>query len=209
MGSHFINANFRRYLKTQGVEHRVATPYHPPASGQVKTSNKQIKNILHNSIHEMGREWKDKLPEALWAYRTAYTTPIGMTPNQLVYGKTCHLPVELEYKSHWAIKKWHIDLPTVGVKRQMQLGELEELREKAYHNAMMYKEKSKRWHNKKIMKKSFEPGDKVLLFNSRFKHFGRGKLRSKWDDPFTVLNFASHEAITLQDSDKNNFRING
>jgi hypothetical protein len=78
------------------------------------------------------------------------------------------------------------DLTTAGIKRQMQLLELEEWREKAYHNARMYKEKTKRWHNKRITKKAFEPGDKVLFFNSLFKLFGRAKLRSKWDDPFTV-----------------------
>jgi hypothetical protein len=102
-----------------------------------------------------------------------------------------------------------MDLPNARTKRQMQLGELEEWREKAYHNARMYKEKTKRWHDKRIKKKSFEPGDKVLLFNSRFKLFGRGKIRSKWDGPFTVLNSASHGAITLQDSDGNTFIVNG
>jgi hypothetical protein len=157
----------------------------------------------------MGRGWKEKLPEGLWAYCMAYKTPISMTPYQLVYGKTCHLPVELEYKSHWAIKKWHMDLSTTRIKRQRQLGELEEWREKAYHNAKMHEEKIKRWKDKRIKRKSFEPGDKVLLFNSRFKLFGRGKLRSKWDDPFTVLNSASHGAITLYDSDGNTFKVNG
>jgi hypothetical protein len=73
----------------------------------------------------------------------------------------------------------------------------------------MYKEKTKRWHDKRIKKKSFEPGDKVLLFNSRFKLFGQGKLRSKWDGPFTILNFASHGVVTLQDSDGNTFKVNG
>jgi hypothetical protein len=157
----------------------------------------------------MGRGWKDNVLEALWAYCTAYKTPISMTPYQLVYGKTCHLPVELEYKSHWAIKKWHMDLPTTGIKKEMQLGELEEWRQKAHHNAKMYKEKTKRWHDKRIKKRSFEPGDKVQLFNSRFKCFGCGKLRSKWDGPFTILNSAPHGVETLQDSDGNTFKVNG
>ena len=79
-------------------------------------SNKQIKNILQKTVNAMGRGWRRKLPEALWAYRTAYKTPIGMTPYQLIYGKTCHLPVELEYKFHWAIKRRNMDLQSVGIK---------------------------------------------------------------------------------------------
>jgi len=104
-GPHFIDKNFIRYLTDQGIQHSIATPYHPQTSGQAETSNKQIKNILQKTIEEMGTGWKNKLSEALWTYRTAYKTPIGMSPCQLVYGKTCHLPVELEFKAHWAIKK--------------------------------------------------------------------------------------------------------
>jgi hypothetical protein len=74
----------------------------------------------------MGVKWKDKLPEALWAYRTTYKTPIGMSPFQLVYGKTCHMPVELEFKAHWAIKRWNMDFEAAGTKQKMQLSELEE-----------------------------------------------------------------------------------
>ena len=94
-GSHFINKTFRKCLSELGVDHRVATPYHPQTSGQAETSNKQIKNILQKTVNAMGKGWKSKFPEALWAYRTAFKTPIGMTPYQLVYGKTCHLLVEL------------------------------------------------------------------------------------------------------------------
>ena len=63
-------------------------------------SNKKMKNILQKTVNEMGTAWKDKLHGALWAYRTVYKTPLGMTPYQLVYEKTCHLPVELEFKAH-------------------------------------------------------------------------------------------------------------
>jgi len=123
----------------------------------------------------MGTRWKDKLPAALWAYWTAYKRPLGMSPYQLIYGKTCHLPVELEFKAHWEIKRWNMDIEVAGVKRQMQLSELDEWREKAYHNAKMYKERSKRWHDKRIKTKDFTPRDKVLFFNSRVKLFGHGK----------------------------------
>ena len=157
----------------------------------------------------MGKGWRRKLPEALWAYRTAYKTPIMMTPYQLVYGKTCHLPVGLEYKSHWAIKRWNMDLQSAGIKRQIQLAELDEWREKAYHSSKLYKEQTKRWHDKRIKIKHFNAGDKVLLFNSRIHLFGHGKLRSKWEGPFLVLNAADHGAITLQDNDGNIFKANG
>jgi hypothetical protein len=90
----------------------------------------------------MGRSWRSKLSEALWAYRMAYKTSIGMMPYQLVYGKTCHLPLEFEHKAFWAIKKWNLDLKAAGTKRKIQIAELEESREKAYHSAKLYKDQA-------------------------------------------------------------------
>ena len=179
-GPHFIDRKFQRFLSNHGVHHNIATPYHPQTSGQAETSNKQIKNILQKTVNEMGTTSKDKLSRALWAYIIAYETPLGMSPYQLVYGKTSHLPFELEFKAHWAIKRWNMDFEAAKKKRKMQLSELEEWLEKAYHNAKHYKERTKSWHDTRLKKKKFKPGDKVLLFNSRVKLFGYGKLRSKW-----------------------------
>ena len=91
----------------------------------------------------------------------------------------------------------------------MQLVELEEWREKVYHSAKIYKDRTKRWYDKRIKPKEFKPGDKVLMFNSRVKLFGEGKPRGKWKGPYTVVNTSSHGAITLQDNDGENFKVNG
>ena len=102
-----------------------------------------------------------------------------------------------------------MDLDVAGDHRRMQLSELEEWREKAYHNSKIFKERVKRWHDKRIKKKEFTPEDKVLLFNSRVKLFGHGKLQSKWEGPFKVINSSSHGAITLQNDEGTLFKVNG
>ena len=102
-GSHFNNSHFRALLKKYGVHHRNTTPYHPQANGQVEVSNREVKTILKKIIRPDGKDWAHKLPDALWAYRMAYKTPIGMSPFRLIYGKACHLPVEIEHRAYWAI----------------------------------------------------------------------------------------------------------
>ena len=137
-GSHFINKQFESLLRKHGVKHKVATPYHPQTSGQVEVSNKQIKAILAKVVGTSKRDWATKLDEALWAYRTTYKTPIGRTPFQLLYGKSCHLPVEIEYKALWATKLLNFDINSAQEKRRITLHELEEIRLDAYESSKVY-----------------------------------------------------------------------
>ncbi|GKD60262.1 reverse transcriptase domain-containing protein [Tanacetum coccineum] len=99
-GTHFCNDQFSKVMLKYGVTHRLSTAYHPQTSGQVEVSNRGLKRILERSIGENRTSWSDKLDDALWAFRTAYKTPIGCTPYKLVYGKACHLPIELEHKAY-------------------------------------------------------------------------------------------------------------
>jgi transposase InsO family protein len=115
-GTHITGKNFKKCLSKLGIEQRVSMAYHPQTNGQAETSNRQLKNILNKTIEKGGKDWSKKLDGALWAYRTAFETPIGMTPYQFVYGKACHLPIELEHKAYWAIKEMNLDLDAAVVK---------------------------------------------------------------------------------------------
>ncbi|GJS48429.1 reverse transcriptase domain-containing protein [Tanacetum coccineum] len=170
-------------------------------------SSRGLKRILERTVRENRASWSDKLDDALWAFRTAYKTPIGCTPYKLVYGKACHLPVELEHKAYWALKHANFDLKTAGDHRKLQLNELSELRDQAYENSLIYKEKTKKLHDSKIKNRIFNVGDQVLLFNSRLKIFS-GKLKSRWSGPFTITEVYPYGTAKLSHADGSNFKVN-
>nr|GEW78351.1 reverse transcriptase domain-containing protein [Tanacetum cinerariifolium] len=207
-GTHFCNNQFTRVLIKYGVTHRLATAYHPQTNGQVEDSNRRLKRILERTVGENRTSWSDKLDDALWAFRTAYKTSIGCTPYKLVYGKLCHLPIELEHRAYWALKHVNFDLKTVGDHRKLQLNELSELLDQAYENSVIYKERTKKLHDSKIKNHIFYVGDQVLLFNSRLKIFS-GKLKTRWSGPFTITRVFPNGTIELSQPNGSNFKVNG
>ncbi|XP_019259151.1 PREDICTED: uncharacterized protein LOC109237308 [Nicotiana attenuata] len=162
-GTHFCNKLLNNVLAKYGVKHKVSIAYHPKTSGQVEVSNGEVKQILEKTVSGNRKDWAGKLRDALWAYRTAYKTPIARE------------------------------------KRLLQLNELDEFRLHAYENAELYKEKTKRWHDKHIQHREFELGQEVLLFNSRLKLFPV-KLKSRWAGPFVVVSVRPHRAVELRDT---------
>ncbi|GJZ30212.1 reverse transcriptase domain-containing protein [Tanacetum coccineum] len=191
-----------------GVTHRLSIAYHPQTSGKVKVLNHGLKRILERTVGENRASWSDKLEDVLWAFRTAFKTPIGCNPYKLVYRKTCHLPIELEHMAYWALKHCNFDLKTAGDNRKVQMNELNELRDQAYENSLIYKEKTKKIHDSKIKNRVFNVGDRVLLFNSRLKIFS-GKLKTRWTGPFTVTQVFPYGTVELSSTNGPNFKVNG
>ncbi|GJT56245.1 reverse transcriptase domain-containing protein, partial [Tanacetum coccineum] len=163
-----------------GVTHRLSTAYHPQMSGQVEVLNHGLKRILERTVGQNRASWSDKLDDALWAFHTAFKTPIGCTPYKLVYGKACHLPIKLEHKAYWDLKHCNFDLKTA--------------------------EKTKKIHDSKIKNRVFNVGDRVLLIKSRLKIFS-SKLKTRWTGPFTIAQVFPYGTIELSQADRPNFKV--
>ncbi|GJT52164.1 reverse transcriptase domain-containing protein [Tanacetum coccineum] len=177
-GTHFCNDQFAKVILKYGVTHRLSTAYHPQTSRQVEVSNRGLKRILERTVGENHASWFGKLDDALWAFRTAFKTPIGCTPYKL----------------------------TVGDHRKVQLNELNELCDHAYENYLIYKEKTKKIDDLKIKNRVFNVGDRVLLFNSQLKIF-LGKLKTRWTGAFTIAQVFPYDTVELSSTNGPNFKV--
>ncbi|GJU90204.1 reverse transcriptase domain-containing protein [Tanacetum coccineum] len=191
--------NSQRSCLNMGLPTDHSTAYHPHTSGQVEVSNRGLKRILERTVGENRASWSDKLEDALWAFCTAFKTPIGCTPYKLVYGKAFHLPIELEHKPYYALKHCNFNIKTACDHRKVQMNELNELCDQAYKNSLIYKEKTKKINDSKIRNRVFNVGDGVLLFNSRLKIFS-GKLKTRWTRPFTITQAFPYGTVELSSS---------
>ena len=197
-------------MKKYGVTHKVSTAYHPQTNGQAELANREIKHILEKTVAPNRKDWSLRLTDALWDYRTTFKTILGMSPYRLVYGKACYLPVKMEHMVYWAIKTFNFNLDQAGKQRLLQMNELEELRRESYESSRIYKERLKLFHDKSIVRKTFEPNQKVLLYSSRF-HMFLGKLRSRWIGSFIVKVVYPYGAVGSEDHPDNgkSFKVNG
>ena len=155
------------------------------------------------------KEWSLKLMDSLWAYGTTYKTILAMSPYRLVYGKACHLPMEIEYKAWWAVNKLYLDMGRACLNRLFDINELEELRNDTHFNSKIAKDKLKKWHDKLIARKHFKQGDQVFLYDSKL-HLFPVKLKSRWTGPFTIQEVYLNGLVDLfNPKNYKVFKVNG
>jgi hypothetical protein len=200
-GTKFTSNLVKAITEQYQIKHRKSSPYHPQANGQVESTNKVIEAILTKTVQLHHKDWVDRFPEALWAYRTTWRNTTGHTPYELVYGKQVLLPIEFQVKTFRTAMQLGMDLDEAKKQRILQLNELDEIRQDALQRTTLIQEQRTKWHDKYIKKKSFQSGDWALLYDSRFKNF-KGKLSTRWLGPYEVDTVYDNGSVKIKTIDE-------
>ncbi|KAJ9694023.1 hypothetical protein PVL29_009818 [Vitis rotundifolia] len=179
-------------LQRYGIQHHRSSAYRPQTNGAVEAANKNVKRILRRMV-ETSRDWSEKLPFALWAYRTSFRTSTGATPYSLVYGMEAVLPVEIEMEADWAQA------------RLDQLNLLDERRLRAADHVRAYQRKMARAFKKRVKPRPLRIGDLVLKVIRGLIRDPRGKFRPNWSGPYFIRELTLEGAAWLMDLDGNRF----
>eukprot|EP00253_Pinus_taeda_P007389 PITA_07389 len=209
-GPQFVGNKLAATLNNYHIQHKITTPYHPQANGQVENSNKIIESILTKTIASHRRDWAARLPEALWAYRTTWRSTTGYSPYQLVFGKQPIFPIEFEIQTLRTAQEVGLDLNEAQINRLRQINELDEIRLSALQNTALIQQQRAKWHDALIKKKVFHEGDWALLYDSRFQDFP-GKLQNHWLGPYEIQKVHDNGTLTLTtiDGSGHTFKVNG
>ena len=191
-------------LQRYGIGHHKSSPYRPQANGAVEAANKTIKTILAK-MTENFRDWADKLPYALWGYRTSVRTATGATPYSLVYGMEAVLPVEVEIQSMRVLAEAELPEKEWTSQRFEQLALMDEKRMKSLHHMQIYQKRLARTFNKKVRPTKIKKGDLVLKQSKPSTTDPRGKFKPNWEGPYLVQRVMVNGAVRLSDLEGNEF----
>eukprot|EP00253_Pinus_taeda_P025248 PITA_25248 len=200
-GSQFTSNLVEKLMEEYKIKHKKSTPYHPQANGQVKSTNKVIEGIITKIVHLHRRDWVERLPEALWAYRTTWRNTTGHSPYEIGYGKEVLLPIEFQVKTFKMAVQLGMDLSKAQRHRMMQLNELDEIRQEAIVRTNLVQYQRVKWHDKYIKEKKFQEGDWALLFDSKFKDF-KGKFQTHWLGPYEIDKVFSNGVVRIKTIDE-------
>lgn len=172
--------------------------------------NRELQHIITKSISIHQRDWGERLAEAVWAYRVTWKTSTGFTPFQLVYGKSAVMPIELEIKILKMATRLNLCLDKAQQTQLEQLHQLDEYRQEAVLRMELVQNQRKKWHDVHLRSKTFEPGKRVLLYDSRYNNF-LGKFQIKWMGPYQIQQVFQNGTVQLQsiDGSDSTFRVNG
>jgi hypothetical protein len=209
-GSQFTSRMVEKLMEEYKIKHRTSTPYHPQANGQVESTNKVLESIITKTVHLHRRDWAERLPEALWAYRTTWRNTTGHSPYELVYGKEVLFPIEFQIKTFKTAVQLGMSLSEAQKHRMDQLNELDEMRQDAILRTDLVQHQRSKWHDRHIKEKKFQKGDWALLFDSKFKDF-KGKFQTHWLGPYEIDEVFNNGAVRVKTIDElqTPFIVNG